>query len=394
MTAPIRVCMVCGPGGAELDGVGDYVERLIGALGDVGVRATAVPVRPDAGPAGWWPAAWRAARGIRRMRPDLVHVQFAPSAYRFSGVAGALPLLLRGRAPLVVTVHEYGTWSVPSWVPDPVWRLVERTGAWDRETGRLVPSGSAVIVTNAGHACQVRSRTGRIPVQVPLAANVTDHGASPAERRRVRGELGLGPHDALLALFGFVHPVKGIRHLLEALAVLRARRPGTRLLVVGGFTSQALPEDQARAFRAELDGLAHRYGVAGAVTFTGYLPAPAVSRVLHAADVAVLPYTAGVTAKSGALLTVLAHGLPTAATVPDPPAAGAAVPGCVEVIAARRDAAAIARAVERLIADPALRRRAAAAGREYAARHSWPRVAAAHRALYADLLDAASRGDG
>jgi len=535
---PIRVCVVCGPGGAELDGVGDYVERLIGALRDAGVQATAVPIRPHDGLAapGWWAAAWRAARRVRRMRPDLVHVQFAPSAYRFSRAPWILPLLLGTSAPLVVTVHEYGWWPAPSWLPRAVWRALERTGLWDRETGRLVPSASAVIVTNPEHAAQIRARTGRAAVEVPLAANVTDHGATPEDRRRIRDELGLAPDDLLLAFFGFVHPVKGMRYLLEALAVTRTRRPGTRLLVIGGFTSQALPEHEARAFRAELDRLAHRYGVADAVTFTGYLPAPAASRMLHAADVAVLPYTAGVTAKSGALLTVLAHGLPTAVTVPgerdrpagpdrrdglrgpahraprtmpghrppaadavpdpsrepvgsaapsgaagrsgrrtrggrvrrvlpavlarvspgaaavlgpldrpdqpdqpdqpdrpdssagfagrdecrsrggamrhalctmlarvlstavavtgrpvDEPAAGhrgpdrGAVPGCVEVIAARRDAAAIADAVERLAADPALRRRLAAAGRRYAARRSWPRVAAAHRYLYAEL---------
>jgi len=63
-----------------------------------------------------------------------------------------------------------------------------------------------------------------------------------------------------------------------------------------------------------------------------------------------------------------------------------AVPDCVVVIGARRNAAAIADAVERLAADPDLRRRLAAAGRRYAARHSWPRVAAAHRDLYAKLV--------
>lgn len=380
---PIRVCMVCGPGEAEVDGVGDYVERLTGALGDAGVCATTVPVRPAG--AGWWRATWRAAREVARMRPDVVHVQFAPAAYRFSGVPGVLPLLLPVSVPLVVTVHEYGSWSAPSWMPDAVWRAVERMGAWDRETGRLVPSGGAVIVTNAEHAEQVRARTGRCPTEIPLAPNVADHGDSPDARRRTRDALGVAPEDLLLVFFGFVHPVKGVRYLLKSLAELRTRRPGVRLLVVGGFTSQALPEAEARRFRAELEGLAHRYGVADAVAFTGYLPAPEASRMLHAADMAVLPYTAGVTAKSGALLTALAHGLPTAVTLPDAPA-HRTVPACVEVIAARRNAAAITRAVERLADNPALCHHMAADGRAFAARHSWSRVALAHRAVYEDLL--------
>jgi hypothetical protein len=43
---------------------------------------------------------------------------------------------------------------------------------------------------------------------------------------------------------------------------------------------------------------------------------PEVSALLHAADAAVLPFTAGVTGKSGALLAALGHGVPTAVTVP------------------------------------------------------------------------------
>lgn len=371
--------MIHGPAPARLDGVSDYVERLIHALDHVGVAAISVPVRGE--PKGWARAMLRAAREVWLLRPDVVHVQFAPSAYRFSGLPGLLPPLLPPSVPLVTTLHEYGWWAAPGWVPAAVWRPLERTGLWDRETGRLVPASAAVVVTNREHDRQVRLRTGGRPIEVPLAPNVADHGARAAGKR----------HGEVLAFFGFVHPVKGIRYLLEAVASLRARRPGLRLLVVGGFTSQALPETQARAFRAELTGLAERLDVAEAVTFTGHLPAPAVSAALHTADVGVLPFTAGVTAKSGALLTMLAHGLPTAITVPDEP--DLPLPG-VAVIPARRDAAAIAHTVERLLDDAALRRRLSQAGRRLAGGRSWSAVAAAHRALYDRLLGAPARAAG
>ncbi|GIH70476.1 glycosyltransferase family 4 protein [Sphaerimonospora thailandensis] len=374
----IRVAMIHGPAPADLDGVSDYVERLMHALDDVGVAATSVPVRGDGSAAGWLTATLRAAREVRRLRPDVVHVQFAPSAYRFSGLPGLLPPLLPPSVPLVTTLHEYGWWAAPGWVPDAVWRPLERARLWDRETGRLVPASRAVVVTNREHARQVRLRTGGRPIEVPLAPNVADHGRGP----------GLDGHGDVLAFFGFVHPVKGIRYLLEAVACLRARRPGLRLLVIGGFTSQALPEAEARAFRAELDALAERLGVADAVTFTGHLPAAAVSEALHAADVGVLPFTAGVTAKSGALLTMLAHGLPTAITVPDEPDPPV-LHDTVAVIPARRDAAAIAGTLERLLDDAALRRRLAESGRRLAARHSWSRVTAAHRELYDSVVGAA-----
>ncbi|MEU6077124.1 glycosyltransferase family 4 protein [Micromonospora sp. NPDC047074] len=382
----IRVAVLHGPGRPDADGVSDYVAHLVEALHGVGVEATGVPVRPDADDGRWRAATVRAARRVRALAPDLVHVQFAPSAYRFSGQPGLLPWRLPRRLPLVTTLHEYGWWACPGWLPGRLWSAVERTGRWDRESGRLVPASAAVIVTNPGHGDVLRARTGRAATHIPIAPNVVDHVGAATAGARLRAELGVPEGAPLLAFFGFVHPVKGLRYLIEALPELRRDHPDLRLLVVGGFTSQALPEPEATAFRAELTGLAHRCGVADAVTFTGHLPADRVSAALHAADAAVLPFTAGVSTKSGALLAALAHGLPTAVTQPDADDDGLRRSGAVALIGARRDTAAIVRTVGRLLADPVLRRRLAERGRAFAAAYSWPRVAEAHRDLYARTL--------
>ncbi|MFC0528966.1 glycosyltransferase [Phytohabitans kaempferiae] len=378
----IRTAMITGPAPASRDGVSDYAERLAGALGGTGVEVTAVPVRPPA-PGRWLAATVDTAETVRRLRPDVVHVQFAPSAYRFSALPGLLPRLLPPGTPVVTTVHEYGWWSAPDWLPGAVWRPLELLRLWDRETALLVPASHTVVVTNPEHGTRVRQRTGRRPTLIPLAPNVDPTGVPRADARR---RLGVDEGDFLLVFFGFVHPVKGVRYLLEALPALRAIRPDVRLAVAGGFTSQALPEDEARAFRRELEALAARCGVADAVSFTGYLPAPEVSALLAAADGVVLPFTAGVSARSGALLAALAHGVPTAVTVPDEPDPRLRDGENVATIRGRRDAAAIAVALRRLIGDPALRERLAAGGRSLAAAHTWPAVARAHRDLYARVL--------
>ncbi|MEH1017554.1 glycosyltransferase family 4 protein [Micromonospora sp. CPCC 206060] len=385
---PIRVAMLHGPGRPEHDGVSDYVAHLIDALGGVDVDAVGVPVRPTGPPVPgrWWRATGTAVRQVRRLRPDLVHVQFAPSAYRFSGLPGLLPFRLPGTVPLVTTVHEYGWWAVPAWLPRPLWSAVERCRRWDRETGRLVPASSAVVVTNPEHGRAVQRRLGVPVVRVPIAPNVDVRHAAPDARARARADLGLPPDVPALVFFGFVHPVKGVRQLIEALPALRTGRGDLRLLVVGGFTSQALPEDEARAFHAELTGLARRHAVDAAVHFTGHLPAERVSAALCAADVAVLPFTAGVTTKSGALLTVLAHGLPTAVTEPDGGDPELRDSGAVALIPARRDPAAIVRTVGGLLDDPGLRARLSERGRRFARERSWPRVAEAHRRIYEQVL--------
>jgi glycosyltransferase involved in cell wall biosynthesis len=382
----IRTAMITGPAPAHLDGVSDYAERLAAALGGAGVEVDAVPLRPPS-PGRWLAATVAAAETVRRMRPDLVHVQFAPSAYRFSALPGLLPRLLPPGIPLVTTIHEYGWWTAPGWIPGPAWRPLERLRLWDRETALLVPASRAVVVTNPDHGAEVRRRTGRRPVLIPIAPNVDGAGAAPdraGTRRRYGG-------DFLLVFFGFVHPVKGVRYLLDALPALRTIRPGLRLVVAGGFTSQALPEGEARAFRRELEARSARRGVADAVTFTGYLPAPEVSALLAAADAAVLPFTAGVSAKSGALLAALAHGVPTAVTVPDEPDPRLRDGDNVAAIPIRRDAAAIAVTLRRLLVDPALRERLAAGGRVLAAGHTWPAVARAHLDLYRRVVADAVR---
>ena len=218
-----------------------------------------------------------------------------------------------------------------------------------------------MLTTNAGHSRVLHDRFGRTAVQVPLAPNVPDLGPSdPTETRR---RLGVPADAQVVAFFGFVHPVKGLRYLIEALARLRgAGRDRLHLLILGGFTSLALPEQEARAFREELTAWTQTCGVARHVTITGHLPAAEVSAALHAADLAAFPFTAGATTKSGALLSAFAHGLPTLVTAADPPDPDL-VDGTSVVVAPRvRDALVLVDGLARLLDDEPLRRKVAAGG--------------------------------
>jgi len=367
--------MVQGGADPARDGVADYTAHLVDTLRRAGEQVE--PVEVAGSPA----SVARAARRIRALDPEVVHVQFAPSAFGFSPWPGLLTELVR--SPVVTTVHEYGWWAWPSWMPQAVWWAVERRG-FDRETWRLVPRSAAVLTTNRGHERTLRERMRVAPVHVPLAPNVPELG--PAPRDDTRRRLGVPVGAEMVTFFGFVHPVKGVRYLAEALALLRAEgRDRLHLLVVGGFTSLALPEPKAEAFRAELYGRIDAAGVAEHVTVTGYLPAKEVSAALHAADVAAFPLTAGATTKSGALLSAFAHGLPTVVTQADPPDPEL-VDGETVVVAPKvRDGAALADALLRVLDDRALRLRVAAGGKAVAAARSWDRIGALHRDVYAKV---------
>ena len=380
----MRIAMVSGRADPERDGVADYARHLTAALRDLGEEVVPVPVL---GPR-------EAAERLHALKPDLAHVQFAPSAFGFSARPGLLPGMVRG-LPFVTTLHEYGWWSSPRWVPGAVWRPLERARLWDRETWRFVPRSSAVLTTNAGHSRVLHDRFGRTAVQVPLAPNVPDLGPSDRDRdpppaRRARRRPGRRLLRVRAPGQGPALPHRGAgpaaRRCRSGRPAPDHRRDRLHLLILGGFTSLALPEHEARAFREELTAWTQTCGVARHVTITGHLPAAEVSAALHAADLAAFPFTAGATTKSGALLSAFAHGLPTLVTAADPPDPDL-VDGTSVVVAPRvRDALVLVDGLARLLDDEPLRRKVAAGGAALMAGRSWEEIAATHRAVYTEVL--------
>lgn len=395
------VAMVSGQYRPRLDGVSDYTAKLTRGLVAAGHRAVVFGAgRGDAedGPTVVRPAARWDARGvgtvaaaIARLRPDVVHVHFSPTAYDWHRGIGLLPLLLRAKNPLVTTVHEYGSWPLlrPPWLPEPIaaglWHTVERAIGLDRELLLLARASAALITTSAGEGQRLRARLhGRpAPTHIPIPANVGRESIDRGQaRRELRERIG-GPHDAeVVVFFGFLHPIKGLGDLFAAVAGLRRRRPQVHLLLVGGFDSLALPAHRGRTWPAELRRMALDLGLDGGVTFTGHVPAADVSRLLAGADVAALTSSFGTTTKSGSLMTVLEHRLPTVATLADPPDPEL-VHGRELLLVVPRDARGLAAALERLLTDRALARRLADGGRRLVqGGRSWEAVVDAHVRLY------------
>lgn len=403
----MRVALVCGTYAPKQDGVADYVRRLAEALPAVGVDAVIAAAHARDGVGGregaarrkglqapdhvavtdrWSPSgALRAARALGRLGCDLVHVQYAPSAYGFSPGVGLLPAALR--TPLVTTLHEYGWWSWPARLPGALWRGLERAGVYDRESGLLAPRSRALIVTNDAHARAVRARHRREPDLIPVGANVS--GSVPdrlVAAAAVRRRLGVPADRPLLVFFGFVHPVKGVRELIDALRLLQDAGRPVHLAVVGGFASLALPGQEAASFRAEIDRRIADRAVEALVSVLGYREPDEVAELLAAADGVVLPFTAGVTTKSGSLIAALAHGAPVLATIADDPDPALRDGDTILAIRRRRDGPAIAEAVRRLLDDPAVAATVAARGRRFAEARSWPAIAAAHAEVYTRVL--------
>jgi glycosyltransferase involved in cell wall biosynthesis len=394
-----RIGLVSGEFDPERGGVSDYTARLATHLRQSGVEALVLTTHERGGAATdtalGLATAWdlrevrSAARTLRRLDLDVVHVQFSPSAYGYRGAIGALPMLLAGGPRLAVTLHEYGRWSWrPRWLPagmaPGLWRGAERRGLWDRETLLLTSRADRLVVTTPSHAAAVRerlpSRAGRV-TEIPIGPNVV-----PVEldREEARARLGVGPRQPVLVFFGTVHPVSGIPYLLDAAVRLRTTFPDLQLYVVGGFDDTRA---QATSYRNEVEALIDGRALGQTVRITGRLPEPEVSALLRASDVAVLPFTAGVTARNGAVLAALDHRVPTVATQANPPDPELEHERHL-LLVPRRDSGELAASITRLLTDPALAAGLADAGAALARRHGWPRIATAHLELYGDMLPA------
>ncbi len=192
-------------------------------------------------------------------------------------------------------------------------------------------------------------------------------------RERLRADLGFAADDVVVSMVTRVIRSKGVLDLLAAARALRTREPRARFLLIGAHEPESmdrLDADELRALAAELVWVGQRDDV------------PAL---LAASDVMAFPsgYGEGI---PRVLLEAAAMALPIVTTD---------APGCREVVEPGRngclipigDVSALTEAVAQLVADPELRRRFGAAGRERAvSRFDLGVVAERTRGLYRELL--------
>ena len=298
--------------------------------------------------------SWRMAREIRARRIDVLHAhQYTPFFY------GAIAARLSGIRPQVIFT-EHGRHF-----PDVV-------SSRRRAINRLVFSHLADRV-NA--VCEFSARSladkdGFSASRIEVIANGVDlvRYVGADDVRAVRARLGLDPARRYVATIARFHPVKDHRTLLHSFAEVARERADTDLLLVGDG-----------ALRTEMQQLAASLNIAAHVHFLGVRDD--VADILQAADVFAL--TSVSEAASITLLEAMAAGKPVVVT---------AVGGNPEIVrdnidgllAPRGDAAAIARALLRVLGDDSLAAAMGRAGRERVRSHfQLDRTIARYGELYA-----------
>jgi glycosyltransferase involved in cell wall biosynthesis len=231
--------------------------------------------------------------------------------------------------------------------------LAEETGLSRAAAERLIQLEAAALQRCRGVLCPSPKTAAAIEaygVPSDRIVAIPPGTAKPARPLRPRR----GPLRSLLCVAALT-PRKGHQVLVEALA--RIRDFDWQLLCVGSLDRDP---HTARAIRRKI--FATRLG--RRITLAGEQPPQVVMRAYRAAEIFVLPsFHEGY---GMALAEAMAHGLPIIAT-----AAGAipeTVPRDAGLLVPPGDAAALARALRRVIAEPALAARLAAGSRVAGAR--------------------------
>ena len=322
-----------GPGGAE-----HVIVQLATALQGAGAQNVVfLPARGE----GWL---------ARQLEGSGVAVEYFRLERPLSpACARALTVSLRQRRIDVAHSHEftmavYGAWA--AW----------RAGIPHVITMHGGPYYAGRLQRRLAMRAAVSLSGGAVAVSTPLARHMSRHLWLPLsriatipngvryvrpERTVLRDELRLGPDDRLLVAVGNLYPVKGHRHLIDAVALLGARHPTLHVAIAGrGEAAEAL------AACAREHGLGERLHLLGLRSD--------VAAVLAAADLFVLPSLseglplalleamfAGrtiVASEVGEIAVALAHGEAGVLVEPGNPAA-------------------LADAIDRLLRDPARARR-------------------------------------
>lgn len=270
-------------------------------------------------------------RALARPWRDVLHVQWLAWPQR--------DRRLRFRAPAVFTAHD----------------LVPRRTAGRHELWReLLGKFDRVVVHSE------RGRETVVELGAPAErVRVVPHPVYPSDPAR-------SDDGRTLLCLGLIRPYKGLGDAVEAVR----RVEGARLLVAGE------PVEPVDAYRAAAGERAEWR--------LGYLPDAELDRALGDATVALFPYRAELD-QSGALLRALGAGVP--AVVYD--VGGLAEPvrafGAGRVVAAG-DVEGLAAAARELLDDPAALEAARAGAHRARAELTWDAAAAAHLAIYEELV--------
>jgi len=236
---------------------------------------------------------------------------------------------------------------------------------------RVLAVASLIVVPSRAARQRVISVNGVAPGRVVAVP----HGA---ERNFTGPVLAGVPRPAVLT-WGLLSPGKGIEYGIAAFTRLRLHSPPA-WYIVAGQTHPKVRAVEGERYRMRLQALARSLGAADRIRFDDrYRDWDSLRALVRSADVVLLPYESRDQVSSGVLAEALASGKPVVAT--RFPHAVELLAGGAGLVVAHGDVDAMAAALDRVLYEPGLAARMAAAAGRAAAPLLWPAVGGSYRAL-------------
>ena len=218
---------------------------------------------------------WRAIiRTIRKIDPDLVHAQ---------SLISGMPALISKKMLKI----PYVVWGQGSdvYLPNGLVKLTSKTVIKNADSAIALTENMKKVMQDI-----YNRDIAVVPNGIELGVNVEKPHVRILEETYKR-----------ILFVGRLHPVKGVRYLIQAMQLIHARRPETKLILVGDGEERDYLED-----------LTDHLGIRECVDFVGEVPHERIIDYLDHADVFVLP---SLSESFGiVLLEAMACGLPIVAT--------------------------------------------------------------------------------
>jgi len=187
-----------------------------------------------------------------------------------------------------------------------------------------------------------------------------------------------------LLTWGLLGPGKGIEHAIDALTLLRDRRPRLRY-TVAGVTHPKVFAQFGDVYRQSLIQKCWAGGIANSVVFDDtYRGVARLTRFVESATAVVLPYDSRDQVTSGVLVDAIAAGRPVIAT--GFPHAVELLSSGAGIIVPHEDPVALADAMLAITSDPELLASMTAEARRIAPSLSWEAVARTYAHLSEDII--------
>ena len=283
----LKIVMISGSMPPMICGVGDYTFMLLNALSKIqsldisaitsvaangcDANFSVVPLMKD------WSVKriFRLFNYIKNKKPDLVHIQYPTLGYDNYWAPYFMPMMIKILGiPVVQTWHE----------PPTRYRFFPNALTKDY-----------IIGVEPNFVKEVRYRyrylvSRKRKQYIPIGSNIKRCTLTSNERAKLR-EKFWGGNFRLIVNFGFAYPSKNIEQIFDV-----ANPEKDRIVLIMSLDPQNDP------YHKKLDLIIKSSEWSGKVIVTGSLPQEKVGETLAICDVAVYPFSEGVTSRNGSFL--------------------------------------------------------------------------------------------